>query len=216
MDKKTILYAKLVDFLDNKALAQAGVDLERLTWIRFVFTDDRPNYNKQGIKQNEFPSIIENIGLMPIKANYNPDLGLGGHDGARVVGFMSKAQQEANAIVGIGALFNDEFPNVVNFFKKELAAGVGISFSWELKYSDSSFDDKDNEWLTGIIPQALTAVANPAYGDRTPLERFIGELDIDDNLKHDIFNVIRCKPTMPHNDAVNVVRRYLHDRKTKN
>ena len=88
--------------------------------------------------------------------------------------------------MAVGALYNDEFPDIVDFFKKEMSDGNAVDFSWEIRYKDSETDDDDIEWLTGTTTKAITAVQNPAYEGRTPLVS-ISSFDfvkaIDDELR---------------------------------
>jgi len=168
--KEAIFNAKLA-FIDN--LAEAGIPEEYknplLTWIKLIFSDDQPNANKQGIKQEEFSNLINSMSYMPIKANYNvEESGVEGHTDAIQIGVIKEGQQEANKIVAVGALYNDESPDVVDFFKKEIADGRAVNFSWEIRYKDSIFED-DVEWLIGTTTKAVTAVKSPAYDGRTPL-----------------------------------------------
>ncbi len=161
-----ILKAELIE---GTALAALGEKYKNplLTWVRLVFADDKPNANKQGISQEEFPNLIKSMVHMPIKANY-ADSGLEGHSGASIVGVIKEGQQQGNKIFTIGALYNDEYPDVVDFFKKEIAEGRQVDFSWEIRFKDAIAKD-GVEWLSGTTTKAITAVKNPAYEGRTPL-----------------------------------------------
>jgi hypothetical protein len=184
--KETIFKAQL-SFVEN--LAEAGIPDEYknplLTWVKIVFADDQPNANEQGIKQDEFSNLIKSMSYMPIKANYKADSGLEGHDGASQIGVIKEGQQEANKIVAIGALYDDEFPDVVKFFKDEISEGRSVDFSWEIRYKESEEED-GVEWLKETTTKAITAVKTPAYEGRTPLVS-ISSFDwlhaIDDELK---------------------------------
>lgn len=168
--KEAVFNARLA-FIDN--LAEAGIPEEYmnplLTWIKLIFSDDQPNVNNQGIKQEEFPNLIRSMSYMPIKANYSDEeAGVQGHVDADQIGVIKQGQQEANKIVAVGALYNDESPSVVEFFKKEISEGRAVDFSWEIRYKDSSVED-DIEWLMETTTKAITAVKSPAYDGRTPL-----------------------------------------------
>jgi len=168
--KEAIFNARLT-FVDN--LAEAGIPDEYknplLTWIKLIFADDQPNANKQGIKQDEFPNLIKSMSYMPVKANYSAEeADVQGHAGAIQIGVLKEGQQEGNKVVAIGALYNDEFPDVVEFFKKETSEGRVVNFSWEIRYKDSKLED-EVEWLAGTTTKAVTAVKSPAYNGRTPL-----------------------------------------------
>ncbi len=161
-----------LDFIEDKDLAKAGIPDEYknplLTWVRFVFTDDQPNANNQGIGQDEFQNLIKSMSYMPIKADFDEEFGLEGHSEARIIGVIKGGQQEANTVVTIGAIYHDEVPDIVHFFKKQMAEGETVDFSWEIRYRDS--EEKDGiEWLKEVTTKAVTAVQNPAYQGRTPL-----------------------------------------------
>jgi len=161
-----------LDFVEDSELAQAGIPDEYnnplLTWVRFIFTDDQPNANEQGIGQDEFQNLIKSMSYMPIKADFDSEFGLEGHSGALIIGVIKGGQQQANKVISIGAIYHDEFPDVVDFFKKEMSEGRNVDFSWEIRYRDS--DDKDGvEWLKEVTTKAVTAVSQPAYKGRTPL-----------------------------------------------
>jgi len=186
--KETVLNISL-NFIEEKDLAQAGIPDEYknplLTWVRFVFTDDKPNANRQGISQDEFPNLIKSMAYMPITANFDSEFGLEGHSDARIIGVIKAGQQEGDKVVAVGAIYHDEFPDVVDFFKKEMSEGNRVDFSWEIRYKDS--EEKDGvEWLKSITTKAVTAVQHPAYEGRTPLVS-ISAKDliqlIDDELK---------------------------------
>jgi len=187
MEKKAIFNAKLA-FIDN--LAAAGIPDEYknplLTWVKLIFADDKPNANSQGIKQEEFTNLIKSMSYMPIKANYDSEGStVEGHSDAVQIGVLKEGQKEANRIVAVGALYNDEFPDIVEFFKKEMNDGKAVNFSWEIRYKDSAIEN-DTEWLVGTTTKAITAVKSPAYEGRTPLLS-ISSFDlikaIDDKLK---------------------------------
>jgi len=172
MTDKETKFTLSLNLIEDGDLALAGIPDEYknplLTWVRFVFTDDQPNANKQGISQDEFPNLIKSMAYMPIKADFDSEFGLEGHSEARIIGVIKGGQQQANQVVTIGAIYHDEFPDIVDFFKKELAEGGRVDFSWEIRYKDS--EEKDNvEWLKEVTTKAVTAVQHPAYDGRTPL-----------------------------------------------
>ena len=185
---KEAIFTAQLKFIEN--LAEAGIPNEYknplLTWVKLIFADDQPNANNQGIKQDEFPNLIRSMAYMPIKANYNPENSdVEGHVDATQIGVLKEGQHQANKIVAIGALYNDEFPDVVDFFKSEMSEGKTVNFSWEIRYKNSNIEN-DTEWLSGTTTKAITAVKSPAYEGRTPLVS-ISSFDLvkalDDELK---------------------------------
>ena len=172
MTDKETKFAISLNFIEDNDLAKAGIPDEYknplLTWVRFIFTDDLPNANQQGIGQDEFSNLIKSMSYMPIKADFDSEFGLEGHSEARIIGVIKGGQQQANTVVTIGAIYHDEYPEIVDFFKKEMAEGGRVDFSWEIRYKDS--EEKDGvEWLKEVTTKAVTAVQHPAYEGRTPL-----------------------------------------------
>jgi len=165
-EKSTVIKA-VAEIITDLAIAGISYNNPLLTWVRFIFTDDQPNANNQGVPQTEFSNLIASMTYMPIKANFNGN-SVGGHDDAKIVGVIKEGQQEGNKLVGIGALYRDEYPEVVEYFKKELASGKKIDFSWEIRYKDSEVVD-DIEWLKGVTTRAICVVNDPAYDGRTQL-----------------------------------------------
>ncbi len=170
---KSTVFTVSAELLSEVAMAGSDYANPLLSWLRLIFSDDKANSNGQGIKQEEFSNLIMSMVYMPIKADYKAESGLEGHTGAYQIGVIKEGQQEGNKLVAIGALYNDEFPEVVDFFKKEIAEGRSVDFSWEIRYKDSVHEEDANgvsiEWLTGTTTKAITAVGSPAYDGRTPL-----------------------------------------------
>jgi hypothetical protein len=166
-ETKFIVSAELMSEND---LALAGEEYKNplLTWIKMIFADSKPNSNNQGINVDEFPNLIKSMSYMPIKAQYTAESGLGGHDDAVQIGVIKAGQQQADKVLAVGALYNDEHPQVVEYFKNEFASGGRVDFSWEIRYKDSAIDN-GTEWLKQVTTKAVTAVKNPAYQGRTPL-----------------------------------------------
>lgn len=170
MDKNATFNINM-QFLDKVSAAEVGEDSNNplLSWVKLVFADDKPNANKQGIKQDEFDNLAKSMVHMPIKAKYNEESGLEGHRDANIIGVIKSGVQEDNKLIAVGALYKDEVPDIINYFKEEVENGGQVDFSWEIRYTDSELDDDGVEWLQGTITKAITAVSNPAYGGRTPL-----------------------------------------------
>ena len=127
------------ELMSENDLALAGEEYKNplLTWVKMIFADNKPNSNNQGIKSDEFSNLIKSMSYMPIKANYTAEVGLGGHDEAIQIGVIKAGQQQADKVLAVGALYNDEHPQVVEYFKNEFASGGRVDFSWEIRYKDS-------------------------------------------------------------------------------
>lgn len=180
------------ELLSEDDIALAGDDFKNplLTWVKLIFADSEPNSNKQGINEDEFPNLIKSMSYMPIKANYTAEAGLEGHDDAIQIGVIKSGQQQANMVLAVGALYNDEHPEVVDFFKNEFSDGGRVDFSWEIRYKESETID-DIEWLKSVTTKAITAVKNPAYEGRTPLlsiSSFVEAIDKELALRGEMVN----------------------------
>jgi len=157
-----------VELLNELDKAVAAYKNPLLTGVRLIFTDDQPNANKQGIKKSEFSHLVESMTNMPIKAHYDEN-GLGGHDDTIGIGVITNGEIRDNTLVATGALWSDEFPDLIEHFKTKIAEGTPPEFSWEVRYRDSEIDDNGTEWLTDVTTKAITAVRFPAYEGRTPM-----------------------------------------------
>lgn len=172
-----------MSFLDSEAIAALGEEYRNplLSPVELIFTDDKPNANSQGIGRDEFDNLLRSMKFMPIKAKFSAESGLEGHAEADIIGIIKEGRVRDDKIVALGALYNDEFPAVVSFFKEETEAGSQIDFSWEIRYKDSEVVD-DVEWLKATTTKAITAVHDPAYEGRTSLvsiSSIMEKLDID-------------------------------------
>jgi len=170
--EKTATFNFACGLMKEDELALAGIEDYKnplLTWVKLVFTDDQSNKNDQGIKQEEFTNLIKSMTWMPIKASYNAESGLGGHDEAVQIGVIKTGEQLDNKIVTIGALYNDENIEIVDFIKNQFTEDSQVNFSWEVRYKTSDTDEAGTEWLKEVTTKAITAVEHPAYDGRTPL-----------------------------------------------
>lgn len=138
------------------------------TRLSFVFTDFQPNSNNQGIHETEADGIIRTGINMPVKVNYTK-AGVKGHSGAIPIGPMVDFQKTDTQVVAEAIVWNNEFPEIVDYMKTAQAEDDGVRFSWELFYENSEVDIDGIEWLSGIVVSAATIVANPAYGERTAM-----------------------------------------------
>ena len=119
MDNYAIFSLNL-EFLD----AQAEYHSPLVTPIRLVFTDDQPNTNGMGIKQEEFPQLLKSMKHMPIKANFSTEFGaLGGHDKSIPIGLIKKGEQQGNKVIAEGAIWKEECPELIDYFKQSYAVG---------------------------------------------------------------------------------------------
>ena len=158
--KKTIFDGTVTAFAEETHPLQ--------TRLSFVFTDFQPNKNNQGVKESEAENIVSTGTHMPVKVNFSNDT-TRGHFGAIPIGPMTGFTKQDDKIVAEAVVWNNEFPEIVDYMKQAMSEEKDVRFSWELFYRDSEKDSDGVEWLNDIIVGAATIVANPAYGSRTPL-----------------------------------------------
>lgn len=169
--------------------AYASVRNPTITYMEFVFTDDKPNANKQGIKQSAFSNIISTGTLMPIKMS--PGRISPGHKGTTPLGVIAALEEKSlqdesrNLVVGKAALWGRERPEDIDLIKQAFAAGEPLNISWEVLFSETEVDEQGIEWLVDPIVRAATFVGIPAYGGRTQLTSVASdetqeELDMDE------------------------------------
>lgn len=158
--KKTIFDGTVTAFAEETHPLQ--------TRLSFVFTDFQPNKNNQGVRESEAENIINTGVNMPVKVNFSSNSAKG-HFGAIPIGPMTGFAQQDDKIVAEAIVWNSEFPEIVDYMKSAMAEDQDVRFSWELFYRDSDKDSNGIEWLNDIVVGAATIVANPAYGERTPL-----------------------------------------------
>jgi predicted nucleic acid-binding Zn-ribbon protein len=161
-----------------------------LTTVKFVFADDKPNANNQAIPYDEFASLAQSAIGMPIKIRFLGK-GIGGHTGSIPVGHIRDMIEEAeedgsHKLIAEGVLYNDEYPEVVEFLKESFDTGDAPGISWEISYKESIVD-KGIHWLKGVVARAATFVKHPAYGTRTALlalasDKTLSDEDIENEL----------------------------------
>lgn len=178
--KTIILDAKLQSIFEE---ATAGVRNPLLTVASWIFTDDKPNANKQGIKVEEFDDIIANSVDMPIKMRYQGEAK--GHLGSVTIGHIRSMTKDTlengtNVLKAEGVLYKGEYPKEVEYLQEALANGEAPGCSWELNYTDEEIDGPI-QWLKGIITKAATFVKFPAYGNRTKLLALASDENISDD-----------------------------------
>lgn|SRR5574341_227685 len=137
----------------------------RIKWIKFVFTDDQPNANKERITQAEFAEIIKSGVNMPIKMQrMNPE---GQHALSVPIGVIANLTKQDNKVLGLGALWMEEFPEDIKVLESAHAEGKPLNLSWEIIYSSFSEDENGVKNLIGTNVRAITFVGSPAYDGRT-------------------------------------------------
>lgn len=139
-----------------------------LTRVEFVFSDFKPNGNKEGLPRTEAENIIKTGRFTPVKISFN-GVKPAGHDNFVPVGFIDNLRIEEDLIVGESFIWNYEYPEVVNYLKTSFAEQEPAQFSWELFHKSYSLDTDGVRWLHDCTVQAVAIVDRPAYNGRTHL-----------------------------------------------
>jgi hypothetical protein len=148
-----------------------------LRTVRFIFCDDQPNENGQGIEYADFAQLKQSAIGTPIKMKF---LGtsVSGHHGSIPVGHIkSMTEREITAndklvhqLIADGILYAEEYPDEVAYLDNAFAEGTSPGLSWELTHDAEKSIFKDGiEWLKGLLTRAATFVREPAYGNRTAI-----------------------------------------------
>ena len=177
--------ATFITQLQPNPEAFAAKNNPTLSLMEFIFTDDKPNANKQGIPESAFANIINTGTLMPIKMSEG---GISpGHAGTLPLGVISslekKPAEDRNLIVGKAALWSKERPEDVQMIKEAYAAGKPLNISWEVLYTETEVDENGITWLIDPTVRAATFVGVPAYDGRTHLISVASkDLKIEENM----------------------------------
>lgn len=155
-----------------------------LTIVKFVFADNKPNANNQGIKQEDFAQVMQTAIDTPIKMRYLGEAGAGGHNGSVTIGHIRSMYEDVTSdgtarLIAEGVVYRDEFPAEAEYLMKSFNEGKAPGASWEINYRS---EEKEGpvQWLKGIITRAATFVRNPAYGTRTALLALASDANISD------------------------------------
>lgn len=178
-----------------------------LRYVSFIYCDDQPNGNNQGVEYDDFDAIAESAINTPIKMRY---LGrsVGNHVGSIPIGHITKMEKAhgddgRNILYAHGIVYADEFPGEVDWLEEKMASaskeeGEPPYVSYEMHY-DSVEKKNGIDWLKGVYSKAVAFVRNPAYGTRTALLALASNAELNDEEFSDgliaIANDIRPKNT---------------------
>lgn len=138
-----------------------------LKWAKFIFTDDKPNGNKQRIPKDEFPNILKTGIYMPIKMASGKIED--GHEYAEPLGTITHLKEEEDKVMGLAAFWTAEREDDINRLKTMADRENNPQLSWEVWYEESTIDEDGIEDLHGCVVRASTIVGRPAYQGRTPI-----------------------------------------------
>ena len=156
----------------EKAIAEFTSTNPHQTMATFIFADDKPNLNKQGLPFSEFENIRKSAIGMPVKMKFT-GYGASDHEGSLPIGVIADMEivtlaEDHHQLIAKAALWNDEFPEEVAWLKKAFAEGKAPGISYEVNYEDFNVQDSV-KWLSNTFTGAATFVRVPAYGTRTAL-----------------------------------------------
>jgi hypothetical protein len=144
-----------------------------LRTVRFVFCDDQPNENGEGIRYEDFAELTRSAIGTPIKMRF---LGqnVGGHNSSIPIGHIKNITEReeggVHQLIADGILYAEEYPDEVTWLEQRYAEGKAPGLSWEVSYnSTKSTVENGVKWLKGLLTRAATFVRNPAYGNRTAI-----------------------------------------------
>src|SRR3990167_659905 len=141
---------------------------DNVMWVKFIFTDDGPNANKQAVPKDEFASIVKTGKFKPFKKMTGGIIGIN-HDGAVPIGTIVGLEEIENRIEAIAAVWEKEYPDDATQLREAKANDQPLHVSWELLYGREEVDQAGVSWLRDIITRAATVVSMPAYEGRTPI-----------------------------------------------
>jgi len=154
----------IAEILSEEEATAGALPDTKSTWIKFIFTDDGPNANKQGVHKEEFDNLITTGVHKPVKKFIGS---LKDHKGAIPIGAIAKLEPDGDRILGIANIWDTEYPDEANWIRDSHSKGDKLNVSWEILYKSSEVDEDGVHWLKDCITKAITLVDSPAYGGRT-------------------------------------------------
>ncbi len=157
---------------DNKFFSAISYN-SRFLWVKFFLADDKPNKNGVRIPKEEFENVIKTGTFAPIKIFFAEGQEQG-HLFSKPIGvithLMVQEEDDISKVVGIAAIWKEEFPEIAKYVSEKVESGEGVRVSWEL-YAEE-VESEEYEGIKDLKSVEVTAVAivkEPAYGDRTPI-----------------------------------------------
>lgn len=158
--------------LIEKALASIEQVNPHQVIATFIFADDKPNSNHQGLPFSEFEQVAKSAIGMPIKMLFTGN-DIGNHEGSIPIGVIQDMEiktisDDYHQLIAKAALWVGEYPDEVAWLKQAFAEGRAPGISYEINYKEAEIID-NVEWLKETFTGAATFVRTPAYGTRTAL-----------------------------------------------
>lgn len=143
-----------------------------LAYAKFVFTDDQPNKNHQGVRYEDFPQLAASAIDMPVKLRFLSNQ-LGSHKASIPIGHIKSIEEvtlpnNVHQLIAEAPLYAEEYPAEVEFLRDAHKNGQAPNVSWELGY-ESDLVLNGTTWKTKPVAKAATFVRQAAYGTRTAL-----------------------------------------------
>lgn len=147
------------------------------TLATFIFADDLPNGNNQGLPFEKFEAVARTSVGMPVKIRFIDSFikeDVGEHENSIPIGVIQGMEivtidDNHHQLVATAALWNDEFPREIAWLQDKFDKGEAPGVSYEINYEkDTEIDNV--KWIDGdLYTGAATFVKTPAYGSRTAL-----------------------------------------------
>lgn len=186
---------RIANFAISEVTTEEDFKHPLLRYATFVFADDKPNGNNQGIEYEDFEDVKKTAVDSPIKMKYLGQAGAGGHLGSVTIGHIKNIDEDetedgVHRLIAKAVLYAGEYPQEVKYLEEAFAEGKAPGASWEVVYKDVKKDGPIS-WLKKIITSAATFVGNPAYGTRTALLALASSNEItDEQLNEGLIKII--------------------------
>lgn len=207
---------------EMKKVAYSDFKHPLLRKVRFIFADDKPNRNNQGIEYEDFELAKQTAIHMPIKMRYLATADqAGGHTGSITFGHITDMTEETLAdgthqLIGEGVLYKEEFPREIEYLDRAFAEDQAPGSSFEIVYKEVK-KEGPIEWLKNFTTSAVTFVRHPAYGTRTALLALASDNNISDSeLNNTLFGIVEnIRPKNDLKGGSNTVEKELEDLKAE-
>lgn len=167
---KSLFYEATAEIIED--VAAEDIKNPYVVTAKFIFTDDKPNGNKQGVKYEDFPDLALSAVGMPVKLRLIGNQ-LGGHKASVPIGYIknieeNKVSDTEHQLIATASLWSLEFPKEIKVLQDAYESGKSPVVSWELGYEEDQVENGVT-WKRKPTAQAATFVKSGAYGNRTAL-----------------------------------------------